>query len=109
MFKRGLKLWSLVLVFAMMCQIVPLSVLAEENIETIELEEVAVNTAEEMIVEEIVDKRTEYSKEFRTSKGNYMAVLYPEAVHYDKDGQWKEIDNTLVLQEDGSYSNAAGV
>ncbi|MBQ7049654.1 MAG: DNRLRE domain-containing protein, partial [Firmicutes bacterium] len=109
MFKRGLKLISSVLVFALVCQIVPLGVFAEENAEQIETEEAILEMTEEVILEEISDKRTEYSKEFLTNKGNHMAVVYAEAVHYEENGKWKEIDNSLILQEDGTYSNAAGV
>ena len=40
-----------------------------------------------------------------------MAVVYPEAVHYDKDGQWEQIDNTLKAGGIGSnavYTTTAG-
>ena len=115
MFGRMKRFWSALLVFALMCQMVPLSVFAEEHTERIEAEEIEIEPEEtgieskEVILEEITDKRTEHSKEFRTSQGNYMAVLYAEAVHYEEEGEWKEIDNTLTMEEDGVYRNTAGV
>lgn len=61
-----------------------------------------------VIVSEVTEKRTEFSKEYKLSNGLHMAVLYPEAVHYAQDGQWRDIDNTLRLS--GScYTNTAGV
>ena len=48
------------------------------------------------IMAEITENRTEFSKEFKLSNGQHMTVVYPEAVHYQKDGQWKDIDNTLT-------------
>lgn len=43
-------------------------------------------------------------KHFRLSDGRFMAAIYPEPVHYEKDGEWVEIDNTLkeVKKEDGT-------
>jgi hypothetical protein len=38
-----------------------------------------------------------------------MAVVYNDPVHYEQDGQWVEIDNTLKAQLNGTYTNTAGV
>ena len=51
--------------------------------------------------------RKENEKHFRMSDGSYIAAVYPEAVHYLEDDEWKDIDNTLTLTEDG-YQNTAG-
>jgi len=67
--------------------------------------------AEASIVEEIVEKRTQYSKEFLLSNGLCLAVVYPEAVHYEKNNTWEEIDNTLKAVGSGSngvLTNTAG-
>lgn len=32
------------------------------------------------------------------SNGNRIAITYPEAVHYEENGEWKEIDNTLIYE-----------
>lgn len=69
---------------------------AEENAEQNEPEEAMLEMTEEAILEELEEKRNEYSKEFLTDKGNHMAVVYAEAVHYEEDGKWKEIDNSLI-------------
>ena len=47
-------------------------------------------------------------KHFRLSDGRYMAAVYPEPVHYQKDGKWAKIDNTLKEEkaEDGSVRYA---
>ena len=51
---------------------------------------------------EEISKREEEVKVFRRSDGAYVAASYNESVHYQKDGEWKDIDNTLVsIQRDG--------
>ena len=44
---------------------------------------------------EIPELRGEYEKHFSLSDGTYSAVVYPYPVHYDSNGTWWEIDNTL--------------
>lgn len=44
-------------------------------------------------------RRDESVKQFRRSDGSMVAALYDEPVHYEVDGEWKEIDNTLVPSE----------
>ena len=48
-------------------------------------------------------------KHFRLSDGRYMAAIYPEPVHYEKDGEWVDINNTLreAKAEDGTVRYAA--
>ena len=58
---------------------------------------------------ELTDKRTEFTKEFRLPGGTHMAMVYPEAVHYQTDQGCAEIDNTLKATTDGGYTNTAGV
>lgn len=64
------------------------------------------------IIGEDQEKRDRFTKHFLTEAGNYMAAVYENPVHYEKDGKWEEIDNTLeLLEEQGgegkSYGNAA--
>lgn len=61
---------------------------------------------EAYIVGEDEALRKENEKHFRLSDGTYIAVAYAEPVHYMDDGEWKDIDNTLTLTEEG-YVNAA--
>ncbi|MGL5151160.1 MAG: DUF6531 domain-containing protein, partial [Clostridium sp.] len=51
------------------------------------------NTA--IVVGEDEKKREENIKHFKKSDGSYEAVVYEEPVHYLKDNQWMDIDNTL--------------
>ena len=67
--------------------------------------------ATQRIVEEDESKRSEFSKEFVLNNGLRLATLYPSAVHYEDNGTWKEIDNTLIAAiSDGQsvYTNSAG-
>ncbi|MBR1704475.1 MAG: hypothetical protein IJ720_03825, partial [Clostridia bacterium] len=43
-------------------------------------------------------------KHFRLADGRFMAVIYPEPVHYLKGDEWVDIDNTLKVAkaEDGA-------
>ena len=63
------------------------------------------------ILGEIPSGRDEYQKEFLLSNGQRLLVLYPTPVHYEENGQWEEIDNTLLpVSEDeiSVYQNTAG-
>ena len=68
-------------------------------------------TYESPILEEIQDKREENTKHFLTEDHIYLAAVYPSAVHYEEEGVWKDIDNTLCLQRDSEgnayYENLA--
>ena len=64
---------------------------------------------EPSVVAEITDRRSESCKEFILDNGVRMAVVYPMAVHYQENGEWQEIDNTLTLnRDDNTYHNTAG-
>ncbi|HEX9712790.1 MAG TPA: DNRLRE domain-containing protein, partial [Actinomycetota bacterium] len=61
--------------------------------------------------EELVAKRTETAKFFRQPGGTYQAEFYPSPIHFlAANGQWLDIDPTLVTAEDPAYAwrNAAG-
>ena len=53
-------------------------------------------------------KRTEHEKHYFCSDGSYIAVSYPQAVHYlDDDGVYRDIDNSLCYDEESAaYENA---
>ena len=116
MSKRLLRICSILLALVMFINMLPHQVMADVlKTEILELSDNAVqlntnNNAQ--IVEEVVGKRSEYSKEYKLSNGMHMATVYGDAVHYEENGQWKEIDNTLVSKfSDGTavYTNTAGV
>ena len=115
--KLWLRICSLLLVVVMTANLLPLSIFAEEyhssntTATATEAAETAqpAATSEAKIVAEIVESRTEFSKEFLLDSGLSLAVVYDSAVHYEKDGQWEEIDNTLKARTDGTITNTAGV
>ncbi len=115
------RILSAVIVLALLSQMLPARCFLKVNAATQEDSRTEANKAlwdapaqEETkpeIYEEIISARSEYSKEYRMSNGLRMAVLYPTAVHYEKDGRWEEIDNTLQVTGrgvDAVYRNTAG-
>ena len=52
-----------------------------------------------VLLEEDQEIREENVKYFFRSDGNREAAVYQEPVHYQEDGTWKDIDNTLVEVE----------
>ena len=119
MFRNFLRILSLVLVVSLLWNMLPLSVLGEEfraaqseNSESISAEADATletqGPEEITILGELTDRRTENIKEYMLSNGNTLAAVYGNSVHYQEDGQWKEIDNTLIAKN-GTYVNTAGL
>ena len=47
------------------------------------------------VVGEDRSQREEYAKRFRMTDRSWLAVAYPEAVHFEENGEWVEIDNRL--------------
>ena len=77
---------------------------ADPNIEPYvtadEFGEIVADVKEEAaIVEEDISKRDQYQKEFRLEDNTCLLVVYPEAVHYEKNGEWEDIDNTLIASQ----------
>ena len=72
-----------------------------------ELEGKALKKAEDRkLIREDQEGRSRYTRVFETKGGEKAAVLYPEPVHMEKDGEWVSIDNTLVYSEkDDTYEN----
>ena len=113
MSKVWIRICSLVLVIVMTVNILPLNAFAEQN-HSINPTSALTNTSSEKkadvsIVAEHTDSRTEFSKNFLLDNGLSLAVVYNSAVHYKKDGQWEEIDNTLQTNNNGKFTNKAGV
>lgn len=83
-------LLSLITMVAMLVTNVPTAVYA--------LNETSTPTADTVsIVSEDVTKRGMYEKHFLMSDGSYTVAVYNEPVHYDANGTWVEVDNTLQL------------
>ena len=108
------RLFSLLLVMTLLVQMLPAQAFATEVEQSTtipsalhEQTESALAEKQTQIVEELTDKRTASSKQYLLRNGLTLAVLYAEPVHYREDGQWCEIDNTLVRSAAG-YQNTAG-
>ena len=88
------KLTASLLALVLTVQLLPVSALADEF--EIDDERHDTFTYEQPDVSgEISELRGEYEKHFSLSDGTYSAVVYPYPVHYDSNGTWQEIDNTL--------------
>ena len=127
------KIWcgtiSVMLVVVMLINMLPLNALAignnsivavgeipsvQEQILSTDLLESEQTDEEQMayVVEEDVSKRSEFYKEFILSNGLRIATIYPNSVHYEDNGQWKEIDNTLtakIIDGQNVYANTSGL
>ena len=88
------KLTASLLALVLTVQLLPVSALTDEF--EIDDERHDTFTYEQPDVSgEISELRGEYEKHFSLSDGTYSAVVYPYPVHYDSNGTWQEIDNTL--------------
>ena len=98
-----------------MIQLLPPSAFAQnsaENLQTPSITEPAAEQADSaQVLSEDVSKRDEFYKEFILDNGLRLATIYPTAVHYEQDGQWADIDNTLTMtavRGQAVYTNTAG-
>ena len=66
--------------------------------ETVPTEETV--KAPETLVGEVTAKREVNVKTFLTSDFRYQAYIYPNAVHYQNNGKFNDIDNRLVDSKD---------
>ncbi len=55
----------------------------------------------EQILREVPEKREKCVKHFQMAQKGMAAAIYPVPVHYEEDGEWKEIDNRLEAVEEG--------
>lgn len=111
MSKRSTRVWSVLMVIIIIFNMLPVHALAAETTDSVPDEQTGqeyVSTEDVHVVEEIVDRRTEYTKVFQLSNGLYLASVYETPVHYEMNGQWAEIDNTLQLastRSGNAYTN----
>ncbi len=59
-----------------------------------------IEEAEATVIGEDESLRTADTKHFIMSDGTRKAVIYGNAVHYEENGKWEEIDNTLSYDKD---------
>ena len=101
------KLTASLLALVLTVQLLPVSALTDEF--EIDDERHDTFTYEQPDVSgEISELRGEYEKHFSLSDGTYSAVVYPYPVHYDSNGTWQEIDNTLRFGSGRAGSRACG-
>lgn len=95
----SMKVIAVILTVIMIVGILPMTVFAEEFNETQLMKTVEIESDKKEkspIVGEVTDKRDENTKVFERRDGSYTAVITSEPIHYEDNGEWKEIDNTLV-------------
>lgn len=115
--KKAKNLLALLLVLALLFQMLPISVFANDNAvaehEQAELQNVSSASVEDAseavenaqsnsnVIGELPGRRSESEKHFRTDDGSFIAVDYGIPVHFSTDNgeTWEDIDNTLVLAE----------
>ena len=100
-----IRMLAFILVIVMMLEMGPMQVFATgsgantEYADTIASEETApaedAKIPEVYIEGEVTGLRSEYEKHYRLTDGSFMAVQYQVPVHYEDEGQWVDIDNTL--------------
>ncbi len=85
--KQYRAILSVLLAFFLCCQLpVAAGETSKLNAESVDLS----------AYQEIIENRSANSKHFRLPDGTYTAVAYDASVHYEKGGEWVDIDNTLV-------------
>lgn len=102
-----LKIVAFSLAILLIVQILPLSIVStaiNNNliIEKSEIERLKNETP--IFVSEVDTLRDEYTKHFRCEDGTFVAVVYNTPVHYQENGKWKDIDNTLVSNTQNSIA-----
>ena len=94
---------SYVLVMVLILSLLPQqSVQANTNIipPTTKEESKKVQNKKGIILHEVEEKRESNVKHFYKDDNSYEAVVYPYPVHYLKDNEWIEIDNTLEEKDE---------
>lgn len=102
---RLIRSISFALVVCMLVALLPANVFAENQEQQIMQEKtqdtpsgeknVVQKKKEAKIIGEDVSKRKKNIKHFLKDDMTFEAVIYPFAVHYEDNGEWKDIDNTL--------------
>lgn len=107
-----LKTVAFSLAIVLMVQMLPLSTISTAiNNDSIIEQSVIESTENELpvIVGEVEKLRDEYTKHFRCEDGTFIAATYNTPVHYEENGEWKEIDNTLVTNTNNNVAKSSNV
>ncbi len=71
----------------------------------IKIEKKEKNPRNGKVLYEVKSERSSYEKVFRKDDGSYEVVTYQEPVHYLENGNWEEIDNSIIEDNSGDYTN----
>ncbi len=96
------KVLSIILATLFVLEMLPLTVFAAE-LETynhaLELQPEITDVAESPISFEVVEEREENIKVYQREDGTFSAFTSAVPIHYEENGEWKDIDNTLIEKE----------
>ena len=110
--KVSFKIIAALVTLIMLVSVIPLNVLAAE-ISLVNATQLANESLELSDIEyEMTDKRTEDTKVFQRADGTKVMIQSATPLHYLENGQWKEIDNSLVREEKGGkvkYKNKSNL
>lgn len=84
------RIFSFVLATALLVSTVPVSLAVQDLL---------IEGTTSKIVREVTELREESVKHFLCEDGSYIAATYSAPVHYKENGEWKEIDNSLSLDQ----------
>ena len=112
--KTGLRILAWILAVLMTVQVAPVEVRAEEAEESQAAEVSGERSRRKWpqekrgsrVLGEVTENREEEEKHFRMEDGSFVGVNYGVPVHYAQGEEWKDIDNTLVIQENGMRTAA---
>lgn len=94
--KKTMRFLSMALAILLIIQLFPATSLAAKADELRALAQAdAAQAAFAPVAYEEVEKRDANTKVFKRKDGSYTAILSPQPLHYEENGAWKEIDNTL--------------
>lgn len=57
-------------------------------------------------INEAISMRSKYEKHFENSDGSFSAFIDTSPIHYFENGEWSEIDNTIIKSKNGFYTNS---
>ncbi|MDE5984728.1 MAG: DNRLRE domain-containing protein, partial [Eubacterium sp.] len=98
------KIVSVFLVLALCITSFPVASIAKENEEMADIEE----DVEPYVLQELEEYRTIDTKQFLMSDHTVQAVMYNEPVHYEENGEWEDIDNSLEFEESADKDDFDG-
>lgn len=109
--KRVIKILSVFMSFVIFMGVFSAAnpTLASEIQENDEHKASAEKLSEELLFDsanELVEERDKYTKVYKTTQGTKKAIISSTPIHYEQNGVWHEIDNTLVEDPDKEvYTN----